>query len=276
MKRTVYILLVVILLFSASCGIRPIIRNETNLPNWVTTIITETDPPESAETVAPETTITTTDETDEFDYRVFTGYGRYPEDYTPRKGWTSFVYFVDPAYLKDNTLGYYYLQHKQTGLYLGVSSNSMSYHLNLTMHPVLNQLEYATKLRVVALDNGYYGLITAQSFPIYSTPIVDPHPYMLIIMSSNAFEAHEPHWGYYTVSDFIIRKTESGAYTITTSQSDKKGLVAVANYESLGYDIENYYSIFMRPYTPDSDYSDEWLFIPADPPETPVGTMPLP
>ncbi len=251
-ERSILILAIAFVIGLCSCGIRPLNRADHDVPGWVTTFAPETDPPDTVlyDQSTPETERT---------------YYREPDLDDRTINW-EYSYLVDEKYIAEHTLGYYYLKNKGFDLYyttLYQNSDSKNPPLE-SGDGRMESLEYANKFCMIELDHGYIGLVTCN-------PVLYGHRCALSVFTFAQLQ--EGQVVKFERQHLIIKKTTSGAYSISSWALDEtNGCCLTAEWfrpAEPGQEYTPFIKTYTdKQYTDDEDYSDEWLFIPAEPPET--------
>ncbi len=259
MKKKISILLSIVCFFGLfSCGIRPIKRPDNNISGVDMTQIEETDKPVS---IPPETLIGFNTEPPESYAREW-----YP-GMSNGTGGNGLVlsYLSDEKYIAEHTLGYFYIQNKRLGLYVASETAVKGYYDDSWVFVgdlvMLAEKNNAYILQLIELEDGYYAFLDPERF-------VDDldRDYRIALTSYTNTWLDMTIIDYLWHQSYIIKKTDSGAYTIGTRYNDRYHYGYIWSLKLVPN--STLYWVYFAPYTPDDDYSDEWLFIPAEPPET--------
>ncbi len=271
MKKTLILTLIAAILLTP-CGIRPLKRPENNLSGI-------------DESIAKETTPLVSETEDPIIEPVTDPAETYPHEYDPNLNYGNGVkpplsYLADSKYIEEHTLGYCYIQNKGIGLYVGVSNSSFeSGQVWQTTGFCLRPIEYATLFRVVSLDKGYLAFISPgfidDEYTIYHNLKI--HKVLQISAYRPETGGSRAHWPFIQnlwKQSLIVEKTSSGAYTLSTRMIEAYGGGHLAPKLMINpFTGEQSYVIFCPGfYTDDDDYTDEWIFIEAEPPESEEGT----
>ncbi len=269
MKKKGLFVFVLAAVFLVSCGIRPLKRPDNNISGVDVTNRQESLHPESDteepiiefDTTPPET---------------------YPHEYYPGQsngsgGVLSFSYLADESYIQSHTLGYFYIQKKGTGLFF--SSLTLVFHdymePNETSAQALAEHDKDTLFQMIELDNGYYAFlspkITTYVNKTMHFPLTLSQDRIYTGTASFAFPVIRNLWS----QSFIIEPTRSGAYTLTTRTMNMAAgcHLGVANHSMTFSTEKGDITLSFKkpryegPYVDDNDYTDEWIFVPAEPPE---------
>ncbi len=246
-----------------SCGIRPIERPDNNISGVDVTQVEETDKPVS---IPPETLI---------------GFNTDPPESYPREWYPGMSngtggngsvlsYLSDEKYIAEHTLGYFYIQNKRLGLYITQLTvirgilEAHSYEVGDSF--VIGNIKDANIFQLVELDDGYYTFLA----PVRHIDDGGNDFRIAPIHQENAFYM-QTLISYLWDQSYIIKKTDSGAYTIGSRYDDRYhygDVWGLTMNTDVILKVPVWHVTVKAPYTPDADYSDEWLFIPAEPPET--------
>ncbi len=263
-----------------SCGIRPLKRPDNNISGVDVTNQKETEPP-SSETEEPIIDFDTTPpET-------------YPHEYYPGSAgmgtdYPALSYLTDENYIKDHTVGFYYIKNKGVDLYF--ASLTVVYSDYLVRFDcdsqILADYKYATVFQMIELDNGYYAFISPHSVSSpYPLPHVNAAMHYALSVDQDRINTGSPTYAHPLIKhlwsqSFIIEPTKSGAYTLTTRTMDMAAgchlsvktadiLITTERGDETFFHKQAFYS---GVYIDDDDYTDEWIFVPAEPPESDAGT----
>ncbi len=282
MKRMkLCILFVICSIILSSCGIRPLKRPENNIVGVDISNREETEPPES-ETEDDETDemidIPSTDEPDIYlhDYPLY-------EDGKPMGGFGLYpTYLSDEAYIAKHTIGYYYIQNKKTKEYIARFHNvclpgEFEWDVRGAYQTALGDFAQAELFQMIELDNGMYAFLLPYQYTIHSIPLQRPVSMRKALTTSGVKPGTGHSILYFTSlnrlveQSWLINKTASGAYTLFTRQMDEfsEGGVGVLSYVTKYLETKDLFwndPIYNDVYTDDDDYSDEWIFVPAEPP----------
>ncbi len=259
---TVISFLTLISLLVTGCGIRPVERPENNIPGWVSTAEKMTEAPESVtspDSVPPPETEPPIEYFHEYDPNLHHGY--------------EYTYLVDEDYIAEHTLGYCYIQNKAFPDLYVTTAWKIDYNEEFG-GLILDSFEHAIKFCVLELNRGCYGLVTCG--PVFA----DNHREAVCLFRGRRTLDHG-HVNSIDGQHLIITKTSSGNYWITSMRNEQQVLGQVGGVclsadwfrpEPGQEGIEPFVTTYNeKPYQDDDDYSDEWIFVPAEPPEGAVG-----